>query len=367
MRDNTTDYREIFLNDIPLMDVRAPVEFGKGAFPHTVNLPLMNDIERQRVGTCYKQHGQQAAIELGHSLVSGTIKQARIEAWAQFAKSQPQGFLYCFRGGLRSQITQQWLKSEAGIEYPRVIGGYKALRNFLIETTERAVAECSFVLVGGMTGTGKTEALAALNNTLDLEAHANHRGSSFGKHATPQPGQIDFENTLAIDLLKKRAQGVSQFVLEDEGRLIGRCTLPLPLYQGMQQFPVVWLEDSFANRVERILKDYVIDLCSEFVEVHGDEQGFAFYAERLRQSLSSIVKRLGGERYQRLAQIMDEALAMQQNSGAVDLHREWITALLKEYYDPMYVYQRDVKGHRVEFSGNRQEVIEYLHARAARH
>jgi tRNA 2-selenouridine synthase len=366
MRENTTDYREIFLNDIPLMDVRAPVEFGKGAFPHTVNLPLMNDIERQRVGTCFKHHGQQAAIELGHTLVSGAIKQERIATWAAFAQSQPQGFIYCFRGGLRSQITQQWLKSEAGIDYPRVIGGYKALRNFLIETTLNAVSECDFVLVGGMTGTGKTEALAELSNTLDLEGHANHRGSSFGKHATPQPGQIDFENTLAIDLLKKRARGIHQFVLEDEGRMVGRCTVPLVLYQGMQAYPVVWLEDSFANRVERILKDYIIGLCAEFITVHGSEQGFECYADRLRQSLASIVKRLGGERYQRLAAIMDDALIAQQSSGTVDLHRDWISALLREYYDPMYVFQRDAKGHRIEFSGNRHEVIEYLRARAAR-
>ncbi|WP_166360130.1 tRNA 2-selenouridine(34) synthase MnmH [Pseudomonas akapageensis] len=366
MREDTTDYRGIFLDDIPLMDVRAPVEFAKGAFPHTVNAPLMNDNERQRVGTCFKQHGQKAAIELGHTLVSGAVKQARIEAWVAFARSQPQGYLYCFRGGLRSQITQQWLKSEAGIEYPRVLGGYKALRNFLIDTTENAVAECNFVLVGGLTGTGKTEALAALSNTLDLEGHANHRGSSFGKHATPQPAQIDFENTLAIDILKKRAQGINQFVLEDEGRMVGRCTVPLALYQGMQQFPVVWLEDSFADRVERILKDYILDLCAEFIAVHGDEQGFAFFAERLRQSLASIVKRLGGERYQRLALILDDALTEQENSGNVELHREWITALLQEYYDPMYAYQRDAKGHRIEFSGNRHEVIEYLRARAER-
>lgn len=51
MRDNTQHYRELFLDDIPLMDVRAPVEYHKGAFPNTVNRPLMNDIERQKVGT----------------------------------------------------------------------------------------------------------------------------------------------------------------------------------------------------------------------------------------------------------------------------------------------------------------------------
>lgn len=212
MRDNSADYRDIFLNDRPLMDVRAPVEFLKGAFPQALNRPLMNDIERQKVGTCYKQQGQDAAIALGHQLVGGTVKAERIAAWAEFARANPDGYLYCFRGGLRSQITQQWLAAEAGIAYPRVLGGYKALRGFLIDTIEAAVAECDFVLVGGLTGTGKTEVLAQLDNALDLEGHANHRGSSFGKHATPQPAQIDFENALAIDLLKKRAAGHEQFV-----------------------------------------------------------------------------------------------------------------------------------------------------------
>ncbi|MCP6379990.1 tRNA 2-selenouridine(34) synthase MnmH, partial [Klebsiella pneumoniae] len=79
--------------------VRAPVEFEKGAFPGVINLPLMNDSERQKVGTSYKQDVQQAAIELGHRLVSGEIKQVRIEAWADFARQHPEGFLYCFRGG----------------------------------------------------------------------------------------------------------------------------------------------------------------------------------------------------------------------------------------------------------------------------
>jgi tRNA 2-selenouridine synthase len=365
MRANSAHYRDIFLNDLPLMDVRAPVEYTKGAFPHTVNLPLMDDSERQRVGTCYKQHGQEAAIELGHQMVTGPLKAARIEAWAAFARANPDGYLYCFRGGLRSQITQQWLKDEAGIAYPRVIGGYKALRNFLIDTTEAAVSECDFVIVGGMTGTGKTEVLAQLDNAVDLEGHANHRGSSFGKHATAQPGQIDFENLLAIDLLKRRAAGVQQFVLEDESRLIGTCALPLPLHQGMQQYPLVWLEDSVEGRVERILGDYVIGLNAEFVALHGEEQGPVAFAERLQQSLRNILKRLGGERYQRLAAIMDAALAEQARSGKVDLHRGWIEGLLGEYYDPMYAFQRESKAPRIEFSGDQRAVVEYLRQRAA--
>jgi tRNA 2-selenouridine synthase len=366
MRDNSADFRDIFLSDRPLMDVRAPVEFDKGAFAQSLNLPLMNDSERQKVGTCYKQQGQQAAIELGHRLVSGELKQARIEAWAEFARANPQGYLYCFRGGLRSQITQQWLKTEAGIEYPRVLGGYKAMRSYLIDINEQAVEQCDFVLLGGLTGSGKTEALLQLDNTLDLEGHANHRGSSFGKHATPQPEQIDFENNLAVDVLKKRARGIEQFVLEDEGRAIGSRAVPLSMFRKMQEAPLVWLEDSVAGRVERILKDYVIDLCAEFIALHGPEQGFALFAGRLQQSLSSIVKRLGGERYQRLAMAMDNALDVQQRTGEVDGHREWIGGLLGEYYDPMYAYQRDSKHSRIEFAGDQAAVVDYLRERQRR-
>lgn len=358
-----TDYRDIFLNDRPMMDARAPVEFIKGSFPGVINLPLMNDNERQRVGTCYKQHGQQAAITLGHQLVSGEIKAGRIQAWADFARSHPEGLLYCFRGGLRSQIVQQWLKSEAGIDYPRVDGGYKAMRSFLLGTIDQAVAQCDFVLLGGMTGTGKTEVLTQLRNGLDLEGHANHRGSSFGKRATGQPSNIDFENRLAVDVLKKRSRGIEQFVLEDESRAIGSCALPLPLYQGMQQFPMVWLEDSLAGRVERILCDYVVDLCAEFIDVHGDE-GFGLFSERLLASLNNVQKRLGGERHRRMLILMEDALAEQVRSGAVDLHRGWIEGLLREYYDPMYAFQREKKGARIEFAGEKAAVFEYLCERA---
>lgn len=360
MREDCSHYRDIFLNDRPMMDARAPIEFRKGAFPHTVNLPLMEDIERQKVGTCYKQHGQQAAIELGHRLVSGAVKEQRLLAWAAFARANPEGYLYCFRGGLRSQIVQQWMKSEMGIEYPRVAGGYKAMRTFLLDTTEQAMNQCRFVILGGYTGTGKTEVLARLPSALDLEGHANHRGSSFGRHATPQPAQIDFDNRLAIDILKKRAAGIEHFVLEDEGRMVGSCSLPLAMCRGMQEYPLVWLEDSFENRVARILKDYVVDLLAEFVALDGAERGFEVFAERLRQSMANIQRRLGGERAQRLMAQLDAALAEQARTGAVDLHRGWIEVLLREYYDPMYAFQHEKKRGRVIFTGDHDAVTDYL-------
>ena len=365
MSRDITDYRSLFLNDTPMMDTRAPVEFNKGSFPGVVNLPLMTDLERQRVGTCYKQHGQQAAIVLGHQLVGGEVKAARLQAWADFTRAHPDGVLYCFRGGLRSQIVQQWLKQDAGIDFPRVGGGYKAMRSFLLQTVEQAVVQADFVLLGGMTGTGKTDVIVQLENSLDLEGHANHRGSSFGKRATGQPSNIDFENRLAVDLLKKQDRGIESFVLEDESRMVGRCALPLALYQGMQEFSMVWLEDSLESRVERILRDYVVGLCAEFVAVYA-EQGFQLFAERLLGSLDNVHKRLGGERHQRMKALMQAALEEQERSGAVDLHRGWIEGLLKEYYDPMYAFQRESKGARIEFAGEQAAVLEYLRSRRPR-
>ena len=201
--------------------------------------------------------------------------------------------------------------------------------------------------------------LVQLDNALDLEGHANHRGSSFGKRATGQPTNIDFENRLAIDVLKKRANGHQQFVLEDESRTVGSYALPLPLYQRMQNAPMVWLEDSLESRVERILRDYVVELNAEFIDKNG-EHGFALFSRRLLDSLSNIQRRLGGERYQRLQAVMEAALGEQASCGSVDLHRVWIEALLREYYDPMYAFQREKKGARIAFAGDQAAVLAYL-------
>lgn len=359
MPTNLTDYRRIFLSDVPMMDVRAPVEFAQGAFPGVVNRPLMNDSERQQVGTCYKQRGQDAAIALGHQLVSGAHKHDRIEAWAQFARAHPTGVLYCFRGGLRSQIVQQWLKSEAGIDYPRVIGGYKAMRTFLIETTQAAAVQCSFVVLSGLTGTGKTEVIVQLANGLDLEGRANHRGSSFGRRVSAQPAQIDFENQLAIDLLKKRGQGHGSFVLEDEGRHVGSCSVPLELRLRLERAPIVCLEDHFDARVERILRDYVLGQCADFVAACGESVGTEMFSARLLEGLGKLAKRLGGERYLALRGTMQAALLRQQNHGDPSLHRDWIAALMRHYYDPMYEYQRQSRADRIVFRGDRKAVVDY--------
>lgn len=359
--NDSDNYKELFLNDTPFIDTRAPIEFAKGALPNAINMPLMTDAERKKVGTCYKQQGQQTAINLGHKLVSGKIKAERVQAWVEFAQKNPQGFIYCFRGGLRSKISQQWV-AEAGVNYPRVTGGYKAMRTFLIETLERAAAECQFTVLSGLTGTGKTDVLAPMQQSIDLEGLANHRGSSFGKHVSAQPSQIDFENNLAVNLLKKRHVGIEHFVVENESRTIGGCAAPLSLYKRMQLAPMVVLESSLEDRVERVLRDYVVRLRVEFIQALGEEQGNAAYSEHLLQGLKKISKRLGGLRYQRLESAMQDALEQQLQHEQLDAHRIWIQALLENYYDPMYHYQQQKNKERVCFAGGVKEVQAYLQA-----
>ena len=353
-------FRASFLNNTPMMDMRAPLEFTKGAFPGATSLPLMTDQERAKVGTCYKKHGQEAAIKLGHQLVRGEIREQRMAQWLDFAKQHPDGYLYCFRGGLRSRTVQQWLR-DAGVDYPLVEGGYKALRSFLLEEMERLVAKFDFVLVAGPTGSGKTELLMDVDNIIDLEGLANHRGSSFGRNTSPQPSQIDFDNRLAIALMRAEHAGHQRIVLEDECHLIGRNALPLSLHAKMKQSPVLLLDESTSDRQRRIRREYVDEQLASFIERDGIDAGFAAFEEYLTGSLKRINKRLGDLRYRQLLELMQQALKEQQQSGNSARHLEWIAPLMEYYYDPMYSYQLQQKLPRVIFQGDRRSLVDFIH------
>ncbi len=357
VRSNAGDYRHLFLEDIPFLDVRAPIEFHKGAFPNSTNIPLMNDDERAQVGTCYKQAGHDAAVALGHQLVRGDIRVARTHAWLDFCQRHPHGYLYCFRGGERSHLTQAWLK-EAGIHYPLVPGGYKALRTWLLEHLEESIQDCHFVILSGKTGTGKTRLLTQFPEHIDLEGLANHRGSSFGRRVGGQPSQIDFENRLAINLLKQQARGAKTFLLEDESKLIGRCSLPASLKAKMEKAPILLLEEDLETRVQIIYEEYIEQNLDENQTAYGTQQGFAIFAEELIASLSRIRKRLGGVRYQELRAIVESALTHQHQYGDGSYHREWIRILLAEYYDPMYEYQLGNKQGRIIDKGSQKWLAE---------
>lgn len=360
------DYRRLFLNDVPLLDVRAPVEFAQGAFPAASNLPLIDDEERHEIGLRYKELGQDSAVELGHELVQGTLKTQRIEAWRAFAERHPNGVLYCFRGGMRSQISQQWLFEHGGILYPRVRGGYKALRRFLIEELERTCEEIEPIVIGGRTGVGKTlvlEQLAAAP-VLDLEALAHHRGSAFGRHAEPQPSQIDFENRLSIALLKLRASGHTRILVEDESKNIGSRHIPSLLYERIHRAPLLILEASLEQRVENTRREYVDQALAEYQRLYGHQRGFELWRDYLLDSLGRIRKRLGEVRYGDLRQQMSAAIDQHRHAEETGAHRAWIVALLSEYYDPMYDYQIERNKSRVSFTGDRDNLISYLSTHA---
>jgi tRNA 2-selenouridine synthase len=354
----SADYQRIFLDDIPLIDVRAPIEFAQGAFPSALNLPLMDDQERESVGICYKRRGPQAALELGHALVNGALKQQRVEAWRHFCSRHPNGFIYCFRGGLRSHIVQEWLQ-ESGISYPLVAGGYKALRNYLLQVIQR-IASMPVFVISGNTGCGKTIMINQLPQGIDLEGAARHRGSSFGKTIAGQSGQIDFENRLAIDLLKKYHGGVLHWAIEDEGKIIGSNHVPLELYQAMVKSPIVVIEDPFDVRLERLQAEYIDGMYCRFVEEYGLELGWHKYVDYLQQGLYAIRKRLGYERYQQLSVMMTDAFEKQRLGEGVDGHLAWLAPLLTEYYDPMYAYQLQKKADRIIFRGSFDDVKSFL-------
>jgi len=354
-RPDTDDYRQLFLAETPMMDMRAPTEFDHGAFPCARSLPLLSDDERAQVGTCYKQQGQEAAIDLGHQLVSGELKARRLAQWAEFARAHPRGYLYCFRGGLRSATVQQWLRDE-GIDYPLVKGGYKAMRRFLLDELERSVGRSQLVLISGKTGTGKTRVINRLQRSVDLEGLANHRGSSFGQLPQPQPTQIDFENALSITMLKLLVTVQGRIYLEDEGHLIGRLSLPGVLSAKMKTAPMAVVEQTLDERVDVVIEDYVVDLGRRYESLYG-EQGRSRHSDKLQHDLARIRKRLGGERFQQVSATMAAAFAQQMLNGDLALHREWIACLLEQYYDPMYEYQLGKRDGEQLFRGNRDAVV----------
>ena len=355
------NFQQLFQNNTPLMDVRAPIEYSRGSFPGVLNFPLMNDNERHLVGRSFKQNGQLSAIELGRQLVNGKIKNQRINDWLEFINQNPSGALYCFRGGLRSEIAQQWIFDYSGITYPRVKGGYKAMRRYLIEESSRITNSKNFIVIGGQTGCGKTLLLNKLPNSIDLEGLANHRGSAFGNNVSSQPTQIDFENSLAIKLLKKQKN--SFLLIEDEGNNIGTIYLTDSLKNKILNSNIVVLTANLDERIKLSLKTYVTEMLDNYCSVDSNN-GFENYTNYWKNSLFKIQKRLGGVRYKELLKALNNAIQKHKKSNDLSEYIPLIESLLVDYYDPMYNYQINKKKHRIIFQGESRAVFEYLEKKA---
>ncbi|HXH30648.1 MAG TPA: tRNA 2-selenouridine(34) synthase MnmH [Bacteriovoracaceae bacterium] len=331
---NDPSLRKLFQDQTPLIDVRAPVEFEEGSLPGSVNLSIMNNEERAQVGTCYKNFGQAAAIELGHQLVNGPVKDERIKAWTEFLGQNPRAQVYCLRGGLRSQISCQWLRA-LGHDLNPIEGGYKRMRNFFLSLLDESPLP-GFVRIGGLTGSGKTRVLKKIKHHIDIEGLANHRGSAFG-HNGPQPGQVLFENRMALGLLNASASPVW---FEDESVTLGKLSIPARIFTGLRQSPLVVLKVEHSQRVQNIFEDYVRHSTPEF-----------FY-----QGIERISSRLGGLRS---AAIKEKIRASYQKPLSEAHHEEWITTLLKDYYDPFYLKAMTAQKDLIVFEGNEEEVLHF--------
>ncbi len=350
------ELQTLFLNNIPLIDVRAPVEFAAGAFPHAANLPILNDAERHQIGICYRNKGPDAATALGHDLVSGALREQRIAAWYDFALAHPDAAIYCFRGGQRSTIAAQWLK-QAGVDLPRVEGGYKALRRLLLT---QMTSLPPLIIVSGKTGSGKTRFLAQFPRKVDLEHHANHRGSAFGKTLTEQPAQINFENAVAIEFLHlaRDDETGTPVLIEDESRLIGRVHLPPELQVKMKMSPVLVIEDTLESRARHIFEEYIVENWQLHQSRFNDHAPFRF-SEYLLTAIDAIKKRLGAASHAEIRQIMVAVLERQTQTGDLTGHLAWIELLLERYYDPMYLFQLKKKADRILFRGSADTVANW--------
>jgi tRNA 2-selenouridine synthase len=240
-----------------VIDARAPAEFAEDHLPGAISLPVLNDEERARVGTLYKQVSVFEAKKLGAALVSKNIAR-HIEQHLLDKPKSWRPLVYCWRGGQRSGAFTHILR-EIGWDAHRLLGGYKSWRRHVVEQLALLPLQVKFRVVTGATGSGKSRLLEALTarggQVVHLEELAAHKGSVLGSlPGQPQPTQKGFESQLLASL---SALDLTQPVfVEAESRKIGRLQLPDALLEAIRRAPGLRIEASLAARVEFLLRDY---------------------------------------------------------------------------------------------------------------
>ena len=286
----------------PILDVRSPGEFSHAHIPNAIAFPLFTDEERKLVGTAYKQESKEKAIKLGlayfgnkmvkmveeaEALNASQMQQKSLEPKSANSSDQHKTFLvHCWRGGMRSAGVA-WLLDLYGFKVYTLMGGYKAYRKWVLQQFEK---KYSFTLIGGFTGSGKTEVLQALSqqskSVIDLEKLACHKGSAFGNLGQPeQPSQEMFENLLAealFDQTKEKTDtnftdSQTTIWLEDESQRIGNINIPTVIFEQMRKSKLYFLEIPFEVRLQYIYQYYG-----------------TFEKDKLLTTILRIKKRLGG-------------------------------------------------------------------------
>ncbi len=290
----------------PIVDARSEAEFAQSHILRAINLPILNNEERKIVGTIYKKEGSENAVLKGFELVGPRFHEIIKEAISFVPDKKV--IIYCWRGGMRSQILS-WLLSMAGFEVFRLKGGYKVYRSYTFQLVRSSF---KLLILGGKTGTGKTVLLQHLSKmgeqVIDLEKIANHKGSAFGGIGQgEQPSVEQFENLLAEDL---RVLNFKKAIwVENESRSIGLNIIPTEFFYQMQNAPLIEIEKSDENRIAHIAAEY----------------GYLPQKE-LIDAVIKLRKRLGIQRTNEAI----EAIKNQQNG-------EWISNLLI-YYDATYAH-----------------------------
>lgn len=297
-----------------LLDVRSPGEFAHAHIPGSNNLPLFNDEERKVVGTAYKQQSREQAIKIGLSYFGPkmTALVEQVEIWIvdyklqQPLKKDVSIVVHCWRGGMRSAGVA-WLLDLYGYQVFTIAGGYKAYRNWVLDQFGKLY---QFKVLGGYTGSGKTEILHALaqqgSAIIDLEKLAGHKGSAFGNlEEIKQPSQEMFENKLALEL---KMYGDKTIWIEDESQNIGNINIPPKIYQQKQAASLYFLDIPFPQRLQYIISGYG-----------------KFEKDKLMDAIVRIKKRLGGlDTKNALAYLSEDDL---ENCFFILLH----------YYDKFYL------------------------------
>ena len=297
-----------------IIDVRSEKEFAEDHIPGAINLPVLNNEEREKVGTIYKQVSSFEARKIGAALVSKNISYHLSNYFVAKEKNYSP-LIYCWRGGQRSNSLALVL-SQISWRVTVVKGGYKTYRTYVRQQLTKLPFKFNYKVLSGLTGTGKTYILRQLENQgiqiLDLEALANHRGSLLGEEweakLSPQPSQKHFESLL---VQKLQSFDVNKTVLvESESNKIGQVYLPTELWQMMKQASCVELQLPLEARIKWLLQEYphLVD-----------------YPDILKDKLQSLKSRYGWEKIQQWYHLIDE--------------NKWQTLvgdLLQEHYDPAY-------------------------------
>ena len=238
-----------------IIDVRAPAEYADDHLPGAISLPVLDDAERARVGTIYKQVSPFDARKIGAALVA---KNASLHLQGLLA-DRPGSWrplVYCWRGGQRSGSFATIL-GQIGWRVEVIRGGYKTWRGLVVKALYDQPFPCRVFVLDGNTGTAKTDVLNLLPErgvqVLDLEGLANHRGSLFG-HVGLQPSQRAFEGRLALAIA--RLDPTRPVVIEAESSKIGDCRLPPRLWRAMVDAPRLAISASLAERADYLTRAY---------------------------------------------------------------------------------------------------------------